>query len=102
MTYRRKLTHRLNTPFQDFVLRMKIIATKAMKLGFGKTKAKDIASQLRADLDELIRTNPKAARQQWRRWYKANRRHQRVIGAYRRMGFRVGPTAHSLKREWVK
>lgn len=101
MSYRRQQTHKLNTPFQEFVLRMKKVFRAAAKIG-SKPTASDIASQLRADLDDLIRNDPKGARRQWRRWYKANRAHQRRFRGMRQNGWALGPTPHSLKREWVK
>lgn len=46
-------------------------------------------------------TDPRGARRQWRRWYKANKLHQARHRAARRDGAHIGHIPHSLKLEWV-
>jgi hypothetical protein len=37
-------------------------------------------------------------RSQWRRWYQANKKHQRRLTALKRMGVRIPPNATGLSR----
>lgn len=49
------------------------------------------------------RTKRCGDRRQWRRWYRANLKHQRCMRAYRQSGGRNPPgMPTSLKREWVR
>lgn len=98
MSFRRRLIHAINQPFQDFTARMRAIAVRRMKIG-GNASARKIAEDLRL---QTLRLQGVKARQQWKRWYQANRKHQRQMAAYRRLGWSMGPTPHSLKREWVR
>lgn len=98
MSIRRRLIHGINRPFQQFTGRLRRIAVAARKLG-QTLGARKIAEDLRL---ETLRLSGKERRRHWRRWYKANKTHQRRLRALRQMGVNTLGTPHSLKLEWVE
>lgn len=48
------------------------------------------------------RGNGSRDRSHWRRWYKANKKHQRQFAALRQAGANVRNIPHSLNASWVR